>query len=201
MSHAIYCDPHDRCYAGCFLITLLDALDILDTVNLKKRNINGFRNFKGVIICTWFFESWGLLGLSAMQERLKMNPKANQFSKIPPFKTCPVCKAVWKSRDEFLDDPDIWIIGYQVHFKELSEGLFLFNHLCDATMTVRAGVFIDLYGGPMFETRLAGTDECPGFCLVKQELRPCPAKCDCAFAREVIQMIKNWSKVSKYDSW
>ena len=111
-----------------------------------------------------------------------------------PFKVCPVCKHAWETRKEFLDDPDIFIVGYQVHFKDLTEGLFLFNHSCDATMTIRAGEFQDLYNGPMFADRLTGTDDCPGHCLVEHELRPCPAKCDCAFVRDMIQIIKDWPK-------
>ncbi|MBN1472135.1 MAG: hypothetical protein JW925_10175 [Syntrophaceae bacterium] len=125
---------------------------------------------------------------------------ARQLSENPPFKTCPVCKQVWETRNDFLDDPEIDIVGYQVHFKELSEGLFLFNHSCNATMSLRAGVFEDLYSGPMFEDRLTGTDECPGYCLVEHELRPCPAKCDCAFAREVVQILKAWPKMDWYKS-
>jgi hypothetical protein len=116
------------------------------------------------------------------------------------FKTCPVCKKAWKTRKEFLDDSDVKIVGYQVHFKELSGGLFLFNHSCKTTMSVKAGAFIDLYGGPVFADRLTGTDECPGHCLVEHELRPCPAKCDCAFVREMIQIIKAWPKVDRYEN-
>ncbi len=112
-----------------------------------------------------------------------------------PFKICPVCKHIWKTRNDFLDDPDVRIVGYQVHFEELTGGLFLFNHSEQATMTVRAGEFIDLYNGPMFADRLTGADECPGYCLKECELRPCPNKCDCAFVREMIQIIKTWPKV------
>ncbi len=116
------------------------------------------------------------------------------------FKTCHVCNKVWTTRNDFLDDGDIEIIGYQVHFKELTEGLFLFNPFCSSTISVRAGAFKDLYSGPMFEERLTGTDECPGYCLVEHELRPRPAKCDCAYAREVVQIIKAWPKLDWHES-
>jgi len=126
--------------------------------------------------------------------------RMNEEIGIKLFKTCPVCKKVWKARNDFMDDPDVVIIGYQVHFKELTEGLFLFNHSCNATLTVRAGAFSDLYAGPMFTTRLTGTDECPGYCLVEHELRPCPAKCDCAYAREIVQLIKTWPKLDWHEN-
>ena len=127
-----------------------------------------------------------------------MNNDFSHLSETPLFKKCPVCKRVWETRTDFLDDPDIIIIGYQVHFKELSEGLFLFNHSCNATMTLRAGAFRALYDGPIFKTRLTGTDDCAGHCLVEDELRPCPAECDCAYVREIMQLIKAWPKLDRH---
>ena len=125
------------------------------------------------------------------------NRKEEQSPKAPAFKTCLICNKVWETRKKFLDDTEISIIGYQVHFEELTEGMFLFNHSkCNSTISVKAGAFTDLYAGPMFETRLTGTDECPEFCLVAHELKPCPARCDCAFAREVVQIIKAWPKTA-----
>lgn len=112
-----------------------------------------------------------------------------------PFKTCPLCKKSWETRADFLDDQDVVIVGYQVHFEALSEGLFLFNHSCDATMTLKAGAFRDLYSGPIFEQRMTGTGECPEYCLVKHELRPCAAKCECAYVREIIQLILLWHRL------
>ena len=105
------------------------------------------------------------------------------------FKTCPVCKKVWVTRNDFLYDTDIGIIGYQVHFEELTEGLFHFGHSCGATISFKAGMFRDLYDGPMFEAPLTGTDDCPGYCLSRDELKSCPAKCECAYVREIIQLI------------
>ena len=51
----------------------------------------------------------------------------NAISKDLHFKMCPFCKQGWASRDEFLSDPDIVLIGYQPHFKNMEEGLFLFK--------------------------------------------------------------------------
>jgi len=108
-----------------------------------------------------------------------------------PFKTCTICRTVWPSRNDFLDDPDIFIVGYQPHFKALTEGLFLFNHTCRGTLSIRAGEFEDLYSGPVFQTRLTGTEKCPGHCIHSKDLAPCPAECECSFVREIIQIIKN----------
>jgi hypothetical protein len=46
----------------------------------------------------------------------------------------------------------------------------------------------------MVEERKTGTEECPGYCLHQDELQPCPARCECAYVREIIQIIRNWPK-------
>ena len=107
------------------------------------------------------------------------------------FKKCTVCGFQWASRDDFLRDPGIELIGYQVNFEELKEGFFLFNHTCKGTLALMANEFCDLYDGPIFKERATGSESCPGYCLHKNELQPCPALCECAYVREIIQIIKN----------
>jgi len=41
------------------------------------------------------------------------------------FKECTVCGFTWKYRQDFINDDEIEIVGYQVHFKELTEGFML----------------------------------------------------------------------------
>ena len=94
-------------------------------------------------------------------------------------------------------DPAIAIVGYQATFNQLELGYFLFNHLvddCGTTMAVEAGAFKDLYDGPIYSKPLATTDQCMEYCLNKYDLRPCPAECECAWTRELIQIIMNWRK-------
>ena len=107
------------------------------------------------------------------------------------YKVCTACGFQWATRDAFMKDPDLEIIGYQVHFEELSAGLFLFNHSCNGTLSLEANAFFDLYDGPIFSERKTGSDECEGHCLHRLDLDPCPAKCECAFVRDIIQTIKN----------
>jgi len=106
------------------------------------------------------------------------------------FKICPKCDYVWKNRDDFLCDNTVSIIGYQVNFKNLTSGLFLFNHSCNGTFSLKVSAFEDLYSGPIFQERATGSDDCPEYCLHKSTLDPCPATCECAFAREIIQLLK-----------
>ncbi len=110
----------------------------------------------------------------------------------PPFAQCPLCKRAWEARADFLADPQLKIIGYQAVFTNLAKGFFLFNHSCGTTLARPVEDFEDLYDGPIFAPRATGSDECPGYCLRKDELRACPAQCECAYVREVIQIILNW---------
>lgn len=116
---------------------------------------------------------------------------------MPLFKQCPLCNTRWRHRHHFLSDPDVYLVGYQAHFRQLTTGLILFNHRCRATLGILASEFVDLHYGPVFSARATGTEICPGYCLHQQELRPCPAQCECAFFREVLQRISNWPKDGK----
>jgi hypothetical protein len=114
---------------------------------------------------------------------------------MKPFKNCTYCDHLWSSREDFLTDPDIDLVGYQVNFQELELGLFLFNHeVCKTTIALPAGIFKDLYNGPVFEERQTGTDQCLELCLHEQELSCCPSRCECAFVREILNIVKHWPK-------
>ncbi len=109
------------------------------------------------------------------------------------FKKCPMCSTEWKTRDEFLDDLSLIIDGYQADFEKLERGLFYFTHIkegCLSTMALEAKDFLSLYSGEKYTERRTGKEECPGYCLDKEQLNRCDAICECAFNREVIQIIK-----------
>ena len=110
------------------------------------------------------------------------------------FKKCSNCGFKWKSRDSFLTDSNLDIIGYQANFKALTTGLLYFNHSCQGTLAIQAYLFGDLYDGPIFKERATGGEACPGYFLHREELRPCPAQCECAYVREIVQRIKAWQK-------
>jgi hypothetical protein len=113
------------------------------------------------------------------------------------FKECSFCLKQWPNRNSFLSDSSINIIGYTANFEELKLGVLFFNHLqnnCQTTMGIKAEEFIDLYKGEIFGFRNTGLEGCPEYCFNKFELRPCPAKCECAYIREIIQIIGSWPK-------
>ena len=117
-----------------------------------------------------------------------------------PFKVCPDCKYVWKTREEFLSDPNLKIIGYQVDYNEPQGGLILFTHEiqgCETTLAVRVKSFADFYNGPVCEDLLENTEECPGHCSNIDSLDPCFEKCKCSFARNILQSLRNWPKREK----
>ena len=111
------------------------------------------------------------------------------------FKTCTGCKTPWFSRNEFLANDNIEIVGYQVNFGDLRLGLFLFNHLtCQSTIGVPAGLFKDLHDGPVFSKCLAGSEQCPGYCMSREVLQPCQNRCEGAYVRDILQILRDWPK-------
>lgn len=105
------------------------------------------------------------------------------------FKRCPQCGQMWKTREDFLTDRTVDLIGYQVSFDDLLLGLLLFTHDCGTTIQIPVEKFRNLYKGPVYTERKTGGPECLGYCLRRSELRACPALCECAWVREVIQII------------
>jgi len=66
-----------------------------------------------------------------------------------PFKTCPLCRKSWATREDFLDDVHTRLNGYQCNSKRLRQGLpadgiLVFTHFeqeCGTTMALPASSF------------------------------------------------------------
>jgi hypothetical protein len=104
-----------------------------------------------------------------------------------------MCSAKWKTRDDFLNDRSLGINGYQADFENLESSLFYFTHLkkdCFSTLVLEANDFLSLYAGKKYPERRTRMDDCPGYCLEKEQLSRCDAFCECAFNREIIQIMK-----------
>jgi hypothetical protein len=111
------------------------------------------------------------------------------------FKKCTCCNNPWLTREEFLSDNQLDFVGYQVNFANLELGYFLFNHLlCQSTIAIPAGLFRDLYDGPVFAERKTNLADCPGYCDDREALDLCGTECECAYIREVIQIVRRWPK-------
>lgn len=113
---------------------------------------------------------------------------------MPVFTECLPCGQKWFTRGDFLEDPGIEIIGYRVNFDDLTAGTFLFRHACGARLALSVRHFNGLYEGPIFSERATGSDECPGYCLYPDQLDKCSARCECAYVRNIIDIIKKWPK-------
>lgn len=113
---------------------------------------------------------------------------------VESFKKCNHCEASWAAREDFIHDPDVVLIGYQANFVNLEKGLFLFNHSCQSTLSVNVLAFSDMSSQPIFRQKKSGSDECSGFCLHKNDFRPCPVQCECVYVREILQLLKNDTK-------
>lgn len=110
------------------------------------------------------------------------------------FKQCTCCATLWQTQEEFLADPEVTLLGLQVCFENLLEGLIMFNHSCKTTFSLEVSRFENLYQGPIYQEQATGSEQCPGYCLNERELKPCPAQCACAFVREILQEIKRYPK-------
>jgi hypothetical protein len=58
-------------------------------------------------------------------------------------------------------------------------------------------LFRHLYDGPVYAERATGTADCPEYCLYVAELGACLAKCECAYVREILQIVRQWPKAGR----
>ena len=113
---------------------------------------------------------------------------------MPDFAECLPCGHKWLARDDFLADRKIEITGYKVNYDDLLAGRFLFSHACGAILALSVRNFNGLYQGPIFKDRATGTEACPEYCLYQDRLDACNARCECAYVRNIIGIIKAWPK-------
>ena len=114
------------------------------------------------------------------------------------FKRCPSCGKQWSTRDEFIDDESLQLNGYTADFEDLEYGLFFFTHEvngCYSTMTMEVKGFLDLYQGKRYTKRKAEAKGCPRYCMDAKQLARCNMLCECAFAREIMHIIRTRKQV------
>ncbi len=60
------------------------------------------------------------------------------------FKKCPMCDNIWSSKEEFLGDKNITLVGYQKYMGSYGGGYLLFKHktkFCGTTIAIKASSF------------------------------------------------------------
>lgn len=112
------------------------------------------------------------------------------------FKVCTKCSYKWKTRDDFLSDPSISLIGFLADFKVFNKGSYLFNHLlandqCNSTLAIDVSCFLDLYNGTLFKDLKVGSKECSGYCAKVEVMKRCNVHCRNVVAREIMHKILN----------
>ena len=111
------------------------------------------------------------------------------------FYQCNSCETIWYNRQEFLSDPEVVLIGYQVHFKKWKTGFLIFNHLhpsCQTTFSISLNEFSDLLDEEIFTS--IDMTRCPGFCLRKSDIDSCAGGCECFFVKRIMDIINSRPK-------
>lgn len=106
------------------------------------------------------------------------------------FRTCSKCGFEWKSRQQFINDSEIVIIGYQANHVDLVPGFFYFNHSCKGTLTIRANAFEDLYDGPIYENNRKESELYHDYCLRQKGSRHFLFKCECVYVKQIIRIFE-----------
>ncbi len=107
------------------------------------------------------------------------------------FRKCD-CGHTWKTREEFLRDKKVKIVGYQPDFVNHRYNHFLFFHRlkeCGLFFGVRASEFDDLREGKCPKELGMGLEDCPGYCTDMLDLRVCSVACRNAVDRELAARI------------
>jgi len=115
---------------------------------------------------------------------------------VKSFKICPKCDYEWQTRDDFLQDASLFLIGFQAGYAKSDKGFYLFNHLvekdtCNSTIAVDVENFMSLYNGALYEDVHAGSETCSGHCAKVDDLARCSVPCRNATAREVMLKVFN----------
>ncbi|RJP71842.1 MAG: hypothetical protein C4532_06955 [Candidatus Abyssobacteria bacterium SURF_17] len=108
------------------------------------------------------------------------------------YRTCE-CGHAWKTRDDFLRDKNVKIVGYQPDFVNHKYNHFLFQHTmkgCGQFLGVRASDFQELREKECANELCFAKEQCPGYCKNTLDLRVCSVNCRNASDRMVATKIR-----------
>lgn len=116
-----------------------------------------------------------------------------QKRKQAEFRKCH-CGRTWKTRDDFLRDRDVKIVGYQPDFVTGKYNHFLFQHRaksCGRFFGIRASDFGDLREKECSNDLCVGQEGCPGYCTNTFDLRVCSVTCRNATDRMLASKLRS----------
>ncbi|MBZ0266456.1 hypothetical protein K8I28_17495 [bacterium] len=105
-----------------------------------------------------------------------------------------MCKNRWDTLEEFVNDPELLLEGYQAAIPNADKGLLLFTHTragCSTTLSLYARDFRVLYDGPHYTDLKYNSDSCQGYCSEKNNLKICTEHCRMNWVRVVLQILKS----------
>lgn len=116
------------------------------------------------------------------------------------FRHCPVCRAEWDFRGEFLSDPSVSFVGYQPVNGGQPAGVMLFRHRdCGSNLPCPLEWFQELTGQPILGEPCAATGTKGELCLARTPALDCPLKCVCSFVWQISRIIEIWPKTKAAD--
>lgn len=118
---------------------------------------------------------------------------APRKTKRAEFRRCQ-CGQKWKTRDDFLHDRKVKIVGYQPDFVTKKYNHFLFQHRaksCGQFFGVRASDFGELREKECPNELCAGQEGCPGYCMNTFDLRVCSVTCRNASDRRLASKLRS----------
>jgi hypothetical protein len=125
--------------------------------------------------------------------------KLSKAKNNPAFKTCGLCKRQWPSWEEFIRDPGIRPIGMQAITSVPDANLFLFEHRCGSTVSIRAKQLRHLVPDPEQGAELPllfGKELCSGHCRHVEDLEACSQPCVNARDRNLLLFLLDMKRNS-----
>jgi hypothetical protein len=107
----------------------------------------------------------------------------------PIFKTCGFCRHQWPDWEQFIFDPGIKPLGLQAITSMPDANLFMFEHRCGSTVTIRAKLLRHLLPEPESDPGLLllfEKDHCEGHCRFVSDLESCSQPCANARDRRLL---------------
>ena len=100
-----------------------------------------------------------------------------------------MCRKQWATRQDFISDPELRLLGLQAVPNFPDANLLVFEHECGTSVSVLASRLRDLIPDPEPDDPslplLQGTESCRGYCNRLEELEVCDQRCSNARDRRL----------------